>query len=107
MTLGSAQAEYRELVSAFPARPIGDDNDLDRTWAQDEPLPTKSRRSKAEDDYLTLLSDLVERWEDDHVAVPRLAGIELVRDLSEDNQLPSSRKFWRESENCSESTSRD
>ena len=88
MTLGSDQAEYRALVNAFPPRPMGDDKDLDRTWAQIDALLAKSKRSKAEDDYLALLSDLVERWEDDHVEVPRLAGIELVRELLDDNQLP-------------------
>jgi HTH-type transcriptional regulator/antitoxin HigA len=88
MTPGSDQVEYRELVYAFPPRPIGNDKDLDRTWAQIEALLTKSKRSKAEDDYLALLSDLVERWEEDHIEVPRLDGIELVRELLDDNQLP-------------------
>src|ERR1700694_5824131 len=88
MTPGSDQVEYRELVDAFPPRPIGNDKDLDRTWAQIEALLTKSTRSKAEDDYLAVLSDLVERWEEEHVEVPRLDGIELVRELLDDNQLP-------------------
>jgi HTH-type transcriptional regulator / antitoxin HigA len=88
MTPGSDQVEYRQLVDAFPPRPIRDGKDLDRTWAQIEALLTKSKRSKAEDDYLALLSDLVERWEDDHVEVPKLDGIELVRELLDDNELP-------------------
>jgi HTH-type transcriptional regulator/antitoxin HigA len=88
MTPGSDQVEYRQLVDAFPPRPIGNDRDLDRTWAQVEALLTKSKRSKAEDDYLALLSDLVERWEEEHVEIPRLDGIELVRELLDDNQLP-------------------
>ena len=88
MTPGSDQVEYRELVDAFPPRPIRDGKDLDRTWAQIEALLTKSKRSKAEDHYLALLTDLVERWEDDHVEVPLLDGIELVRELLDDNQLP-------------------
>jgi len=88
MTPGSDRAEYRELVDSFPPRPIRDDKDLDQTWAQIETLLTRSKRSKAEDDYLALLSDVVERWEEDHVEVPRLDGIELVRELLDDNQLP-------------------
>ena len=88
MARGSDQVEYRELVDAFPPRPIRNDKDLDRAWAQIEALLTKSKRSKAEDDFLALLSDLVERWEDDHVEVPRLDGIELVRELLDDNELP-------------------
>jgi HTH-type transcriptional regulator/antitoxin HigA len=88
MTPGSDQVEYRELVDAFPPRPIGSDRDLNRTWAQIEALLTKSKRSKAEADYLAVLSDLVERWEEEHIDVPRLDGIELVRELLDDNQLP-------------------
>ena len=75
-------------MNAFPPRPIADIKDLDRTWAQIEALLTKSKRSKAENDYLALLSDLVERWEEDHVEVPRLDGIELIRELLDDSQLP-------------------
>jgi HTH-type transcriptional regulator / antitoxin HigA len=88
MIPGSDQVEYRELVDAFPPRPIGDAKDLNRTMAHIEALLTKLKRSKAEDDYLALLSDLVERWEDDHVEMPRLDGIELIRELLDDNQLP-------------------
>lgn len=88
MTPGSDQGEYRELVDSFPPRPIRDDEDRDRTWAQIESLLTKSKRSRAEDDYLALLSDLVERWEENNVDVPRLDGVELVRELLDDNQLP-------------------
>lgn len=85
---GSDDVEYRGLVNAFPPRPIRDAKDLDRTWARIEALLAKSKRSKAEDDYLVLLSDLVERWEEDKLEVPRLDGIELVRELLDDNQLP-------------------
>jgi HTH-type transcriptional regulator/antitoxin HigA len=88
MTAGSDQVEYRQLVDAFPPRPISNDRELDRTWAQIEALLSKSKRSKAEDDYLAVLSDLVERWEEEHVEIPRLDGIELVRELLDDNQLP-------------------
>ena len=49
---------------------------------------TKSRRSRAEDDYLSLLSDIVEHWEADHIQMPKLHGVELVRELLDDNQLP-------------------
>jgi hypothetical protein len=76
MTPGSDQVEYRELVDAFPPRAIGNDHDFDRTWAQIEALLTKSKRSKAEDDYLAVLSDLVERWEEEHVKVPAIDASE-------------------------------
>jgi len=38
-------------------------------------------RSSAEEDYLDLLSHLVRIWEDEHVEIPPLSGIELVKEL--------------------------
>jgi HTH-type transcriptional regulator/antitoxin HigA len=57
-------------------------------WSRIEELLTKPRRSSAEDDYLSLLSDIVEHWEAEHVQMPKLHGVELVRELLDENQLP-------------------
>ncbi len=81
-------SEYRSLVESFPPRPIRDEKQLNQTWSRIEELLTKPRRSSAEDDYLSLLSDLVEHWEAEQVHMPKLHGIELVRELLDDNQLP-------------------
>jgi len=87
-TLGSDMSEYRSLVEAFPPRPIRDEEQLSHTWSRIEELLTKPARSSAEDDYLSLLSDMVEHWEAEHVQMPKLHGAELVRELLDDNQLP-------------------
>jgi len=81
-------SEYRSLVESFPPRPIRDEEQLSQTWSRIEELLTKPGRSSAEDDYLSLLSDMVEHWEADHVQLPKLHGVELVRELLDDNQLP-------------------
>ena len=81
-------SEYRSLVESFPPRPIRDEKQLNQTWSRIEELLTKPRRSSAEDDCLSLLSDMVEHWEAEHVHMPKLDGIELVRELLDDNQLP-------------------
>src|ERR1700737_3718271 len=88
MTPGSDMAEYRSLVESFPPRPIRDEKQLSQTWSRIEELLTKPRRSSEEDDSLSLLSDLVEHWEAEHVQMPKLHGVELVRELLDDNQLP-------------------
>jgi HTH-type transcriptional regulator / antitoxin HigA len=80
-------SEYRSLVESFPPRPIRDESQLSQTWSRIEELLTKPRRSSAEDDYLSLLSDIVEHWETEHVQLPNLHGVELVRELLDDNQL--------------------
>ncbi len=80
--------EYRSLVESFPPRPIRDEEQLSRTWSRIDALLAKPRRSSAEDDYLSLLSDMVEHWEAEHVRMPKLHGVELVRELLDDNRLP-------------------
>src|SRR6202165_653247 len=87
-THGSDMSEYRSLVESFPPRPIRDEKHLSQTWSRIEELLTKPRRSTAEDDYLSLLSDMVEHWEADHVELPKLHGVELLRELLEGNHLP-------------------
>lgn len=80
--------EYRTLVESFPPRPIRDTKQLSQTWSRIEELVTKARRTLAEDDYLSLLTDIVEHWEAQHVRMPKMHGVELVRELLDDNQLP-------------------
>ena len=88
MTRATDVAEYRSLVESFPPRPIRDQKQLNLTWSRIEELLTKPRRTSAEDDYLNLLSDMVEHWEAEHVRIPKLHGVDLVRELLDDNELP-------------------
>jgi len=81
-------SEYRSLVESFPPRPIRDEKQLTQTWLRIEELLAKPRRSSAEDDYLSLLTDMVEHWESEHVQMPDLRSVDLVRELLDDNHLP-------------------
>jgi hypothetical protein len=69
-TRGSDGAEYQALVASFAPRPIHHEKQLTGTMARIDELLTKSRRTAAEDDYLVLLSDLVEEWESRNVDIP-------------------------------------
>lgn len=87
-THGSDLSEYQALVGSFPPRPIRDKKQLRQTWVRIESLLAQAQRSRAEDDYLSLLSDLVEHWEAARVKMPTLRGVELIRELLEENSLP-------------------
>jgi HTH-type transcriptional regulator / antitoxin HigA len=87
-THGSDAAEYQALVKSFPPRPIRDRQQLRETWVQVESLLAKARRSHAEDDYLSLLSDMIEHWESEHVKMPTFRGVDLIRELLDENHLP-------------------
>lgn len=84
---GSDQDEYRGLVGTFPPRPIRTKAQLAATEACIEQLLALPARSRAQEDYLDLLSDLVRIWEDKHVAIPRLSGVELLKVLCEERGL--------------------
>ena len=81
MTPGFNEDEYRALLTAFLPRPIEDDTQLQRVEERIWELLAIDQRSRAQEDYLTLLSGLVERWESANVVIPSLSGIELIRAL--------------------------
>jgi HTH-type transcriptional regulator/antitoxin HigA len=86
-TRGTDRAAYQALVASFAPRPIHQEKQLTETMARIDDLLTKSRRTAAEDDYLGLLSDVVEDWESRHVVIPEVHGVELVKALLDDRNL--------------------
>ena len=81
MTPGFNEDEYRALLTAYPPRPIEDEADLQRTEECIWELLAIDDRSRAQDAYLTLLSEQLERWQSEHVVIPPLSGAELVKAL--------------------------
>jgi HTH-type transcriptional regulator / antitoxin HigA len=60
---------YLALVRRYPLRPIRDENALDSAIAVIDALLDRGRLAPAEEDYLDVLGDLVERYEDEHHAI--------------------------------------
>jgi HTH-type transcriptional regulator/antitoxin HigA len=85
---GSEDVEYRSLVMEFPPRPIADDAQLATTEERISGLLALPLRTRAQEDYLDLLTRLVRAWEDEHVEIPPLTGAELVRALCEERGIP-------------------
>lgn len=79
--------EYLELVRAFPLEHIRDDTHLDAALTVVDRLIDKPERSEAEEAYLGALTDLVETYEDVHVIIPEVSGVDMVRHLMEENSL--------------------
>jgi HTH-type transcriptional regulator / antitoxin HigA len=61
---------YLELIQAFPLRPIRSERELDRAVHVINALLDRNRLTSAEEDYLEVLSDLVQRYEDKHHQIP-------------------------------------
>jgi HTH-type transcriptional regulator/antitoxin HigA len=79
----SADDRYLELVRLVPLRPIRSDAELDRAITMIDALLDQAERNVDEEDYLDVLSDLVERYEDEHDPMPPASGSEMLRFLIE------------------------
>jgi len=79
---------YVQLLERFPPRVIRTKAQLAATEDEIEALLSrKERLDESERAYLDLLTRLVEDWEDEHVEMPTLGGIELVKVLLVDREL--------------------
>jgi HTH-type transcriptional regulator/antitoxin HigA len=87
VTHGFNEDEYRALLTAYPPRPIEDEVELQRVEERVWEMLAIDERSRAQDAYLTLLSEQIERWESEHVVIPPLSGVELVKALLTDRGL--------------------
>jgi HTH-type transcriptional regulator/antitoxin HigA len=74
---------YLDLVRRFPLRPLRNGADLDAAVEMIDSLLDQSRLSQAEQDYLDVLSDLVESYENEHVSIRPAGDADLLRFLME------------------------
>jgi len=79
----SATDGYLELVRHFPLRPIHNERELDQATAVINSLVDRDRLSAAEQDYLEVLGDLVERYEDKHHAIGDVSDADMLEHLIE------------------------
>jgi HTH-type transcriptional regulator/antitoxin HigA len=74
---------YFDLVRRFPLRPLRDERDLDAAVAVIDELVDQASLSAPEQDYLEVLSDLVEAYEADTVPVGTVDDASILRFLIE------------------------
>ena len=83
----TAEQEYLALVHLFPLVSIRDNAHLDEAIAVIDRLLDRQPRSVAQEEYLSALTDLVEIYENVHVAIPSTSGVEALRYLMEEHEL--------------------
>ncbi len=74
---------YFALVREFPLRPLGSDTELDQAVAMIDRLLARSRLAPDEEDYLDVLSDLVEKFENRRYPIQPISGLDALRHLVE------------------------
>jgi HTH-type transcriptional regulator/antitoxin HigA len=74
---------YLELVCRVPLRPLRSDEELARAVAMVDGLLDREDLGRDEQDYLDVLSDLVERYESEEHPVAPVSDADLLRHLME------------------------
>lgn len=78
---------YKQLVAGFPPRPIHTDEQYGASVAQIDALLDKGELTLDEQDFLTALGMMVERYEEEREVDIELRGVELIRALMEEQGL--------------------
>lgn len=86
-SLAAPSVRYLELINLFPLRPIRSDEDLDRAIAMVDILLDLQKPTPDEADYLEVLGDLIERYEQEAHPIPRGTDAEMLRFLIENKEV--------------------
>jgi HTH-type transcriptional regulator/antitoxin HigA len=81
---------YFELVHEFPLRRLRNDGDLTRANAMIKALIVREKLTRDEEDYLDVLGDLVEAYEDEHHPLPPVSEADMLRHLLESRDVSQS-----------------
>ena len=74
---------YLELLRRFPLRPIRSEDALDKAIEVVNDLSIRPHLSQDEDDYLDVLSTLIEAYEDEHYPIPPATDSAMLAHLIE------------------------
>jgi HTH-type transcriptional regulator / antitoxin HigA len=80
---GKREDRYLELVRRFPLRPLRTEADLDAAVAVVDSLIDQNNLSAPEQDYLDVLSDLIEAYEAEAVRMTPVGDADMLRFLIE------------------------
>jgi HTH-type transcriptional regulator / antitoxin HigA len=80
---GKHQDRYLELIGLFPLRRIETEQELDAATRVIDMLIDQEHRTKAEDDYLDVLSDLTMAYEEVHYPMGEVSDADMLKFLIE------------------------
>ncbi len=81
------RAKYLEHSADFPLESIRDDEHLGAAIAKIDQLIDRPALSPGDEVYLYALTDLVELYETEHIPMPEVRGVDLLRFLMEANDM--------------------
>ena len=80
---GPGRDSYLELVIKFPLRPLRTDKELDRAVEMIDSLIVRGNLEPGEQDYLDILTDIVERYEAEEHPIAPVSDAVMLRHLIE------------------------
>jgi len=80
---GRGSDRYLELLAKFPLRPVRSEEELDAAAEVIHELIDQETRTAAEDDYLNVLSQLVEQYEEVHYPAEEVSDADMLAYLME------------------------
>ena len=81
--MAAKRDEYLELVKEYPLRPISSETGLKKAHKMIDRLLGRDRLSRPAQDYLVVLSDLVEGYEEEHFPVEPVSDAAMLKHLME------------------------
>lgn len=75
---------YLELLINYPPRPIKTQEQCTEVQAQIDRILDSENISGAQQEYLNLLGTLVREYEEKHITIPDLSGVELLKVLMDE-----------------------
>ena len=87
---GKTEDRYLELVRRFPLRPLRSDDELDAAVDVIDELVDRETLSLPERDYLDVLGDLVEAYENESVPMRPVGDADLLRFLLKEKRVTQS-----------------
>lgn len=77
--LATESDRYLELLINYPPRPIKTNEQCQEVQAQIDRILDSETISSAQQEYLNLLGTLIREYEEKHVLLPVLSGVELLK----------------------------
>jgi HTH-type transcriptional regulator / antitoxin HigA len=78
---------YLELLINYPPRPIQTQEQCLEVQAQIDRILDSENISSVQQEYLNLLGTLVREYEDKHISIPDLSGVELLKVLMDELEI--------------------
>jgi HTH-type transcriptional regulator/antitoxin HigA len=82
---------YLQLIRRFPLRPIRSQEELDEAVVVLDSLMDRMPLQPEELDYMRVLGEMVRKYEEEHIPIPRRSDAEMLHFLMESNGLNQSR----------------